>query len=67
VLTVPSVDMTDSQRVCSRSAKPATTSPFSGGFFPIDYVAIDQAGNTSTSTRTVIVESPATTEPAPTP
>jgi hypothetical protein len=32
-----------------------------------DYVAIDQAGNTSTSTRTVIVESPATTEPAPTP
>jgi hypothetical protein len=26
----------------------------------IDYVATDQAGNTGTSTRTVIVESPAT-------
>jgi hypothetical protein len=33
----------------------------------IDYVATDNAGNTSTSTRTVIIESPATAEPAPTP
>jgi hypothetical protein len=33
----------------------------------IDYVAADNAGNTATSTRTVIVESPATAEPAPTP
>jgi len=33
----------------------------------IDYVATDQAGNTATSTRTVIVESPAAAEPAPTP
>jgi hypothetical protein len=33
----------------------------------IDYVATDQAGNTSTSTRAVIVESPAAAEPAPTP
>jgi hypothetical protein len=33
----------------------------------IDYVATDGAGNTATSTRTVIVESPATAEPAPTP
>ena len=33
----------------------------------IDYVATDSAGNTATSTRTVIVESPATAEPAPTP
>lgn len=32
----------------------------------IDYVATDNAGNTSTSTRTVIIESPAA-EPAPTP
>ena len=32
----------------------------------IEYVATDDAGNTSTSTRTVIVESPATAEPAPT-
>jgi hypothetical protein len=31
----------------------------------IDYVATDAAGNTSTSTRTVIVESSATAEPAP--
>jgi hypothetical protein len=33
----------------------------------IDYVATNQAGNTATSTRAVIVESPATAEPAPTP
>jgi hypothetical protein len=33
----------------------------------IDYVAADAAGNTATSTRTVIVESPATAEPAPAP
>ena len=33
----------------------------------IDYVATDTAGNTATSTRTVIVESPATREPTPTP
>ena len=33
----------------------------------IDYVATDNSGNTATSTRTVIVESPATAEPAPTP
>jgi hypothetical protein len=33
----------------------------------IDYVATDSAGNTATSTRTVIVESPAAAEPAPTP
>jgi hypothetical protein len=33
----------------------------------IDYAATDNAGNTATSTRTVIVESPATAEPAPTP
>jgi hypothetical protein len=32
-----------------------------------DYVASDTAGKTSTSTRTVIVESPAAAEPAPTP
>jgi hypothetical protein len=31
----------------------------------IDYVAADQAGNTSTSTRTVIVVAPAIPEPAP--
>jgi len=30
-------------------------------------MAIDNAGNTATTTRTVIVESPATAEPAPTP
>jgi hypothetical protein len=33
----------------------------------IDYVATDGAGNTATSTRTVVIESPATAEPAPTP
>jgi len=33
----------------------------------IDYVATDTAGNTATSTRTVVIESPATAEPAPTP
>jgi hypothetical protein len=33
----------------------------------IDYVATDNAGNTATSTREVIVESPAAAEPAPTP
>ena len=33
----------------------------------INYVATDMAGNTATTTRTVIVESPATAEPAPAP
>ena len=33
----------------------------------IDYAATDNAGNIATSTRTVIVESPTTAEPAPTP
>ena len=32
----------------------------------IDYVATDTAGNTATSTRTVVIESPAAAEPAPT-
>jgi hypothetical protein len=33
----------------------------------VDYVAADGAGNTATSTRTVVIESPAAAEPAPTP
>jgi hypothetical protein len=33
----------------------------------IDYVATDTAGNTATSTRTVVIESLATREPTPAP
>ena len=33
----------------------------------IEYVATDAAGNTATSTRTVIIVVPATPEPAPAP